>query len=81
MAIRIGERPDLQPGDAAVYEYARHLLMTGDVPDAVHAGVVARLGEEGAIELTAVIGYYTMVAFMLNAQGIPRQPTDEPALA
>ena len=37
--------------------------------------------EEGAIELTAVIGYYTMVAFMLNAQGIPRQPTDEPALA
>jgi len=79
-AIRIGARPDLQPGDAAIHAYARHLVATGDVPDAAHAAVVALVGEEGAIELTAVIGYYTMVAFMLNAQAIPRQPGGEAAL-
>ena len=79
-AIRTGEAHSLQACDAAVYAFARQLVATGDVSDAIHADLVAHLGEDGAIELTAVIGYYTMVAFMLNAQAIPRQPTGEPAL-
>jgi len=79
-AIRIGTRPDLQPSDAAVYDFAEQLTAQGDIADAVHAAIVALWGEDGVVELTAVIGYYTMVAFMLNAQGIPRQATDEPML-
>lgn len=54
-----------------VYEYARVLHMTGTVPPDLHRDVVAELGQTGIIELTALIGYYTMVAMTLNAHELP----------
>ena len=39
--------------------------------DEVHAAVTARWGERGVVELTGVIGYYTMVSMTLNAHEIP----------
>ena len=57
--------------DAAVYEYTRQLLQHGAVGDAAYQAVLARFGEAGAVELTAIIGYYSMVAMTLNAHRIP----------
>jgi 4-carboxymuconolactone decarboxylase len=37
----------------------------------VHAAVTSRWGERGVVELTGVIGYYTMVSMTLNAHEIP----------
>lgn len=71
-AIRLGESPVFaEQGEVEVYDYARLLLQTGRLPDAVHAAVVARWGERGAVELTGVVGYYSMVSLMLNAHEIP----------
>ena len=71
-AIGAAEPPPLTDrADQAVYEFARQLLESGDVELAVHAAVVAEWGEPGVVELTAVIGYYSMVSMMLSAQGIP----------
>ena len=44
---------------------------TGGVDAPVHAAVTARWGERGVVELTGVIGYYTMVSMTLNAHEIP----------
>ena len=63
-----------------IYEYARLLLATGTVTDEVHASIVKRWGEQGAVELTGLIGYYTMVAFTLNAHEIPLPDEGEPPL-
>jgi len=57
--------------DAAVYEYARQLLQHGVVGDAAYARVLALFGEAGTVELTAIVGYYSMVAMTLNAHHIP----------
>ena len=57
--------------DAEVYEFARELIQTGGVSDSVHTAVTHRWGERGVVELTGVIGYYTMVCFTLNAHHIP----------
>lgn len=71
-AIRLGEAPVLaEDEEREIYDYARLLVQTGTVPDDVHAAIVARWGERGAVELTGVIGYYTMVSMTLNAHGIP----------
>lgn len=71
-AIRLGESPVFaEEAEREVYDYARLLLQTGRLPEAVHAAIVARWGERGAVELTGVIGYYTMVSLMLNAHEIP----------
>lgn len=71
-AIRTGQVPVLDsPEDVAVYDYAVELLSGGNVGDATHAAVVAIWGEAGVVELTALIGYYALVAATLNTHRIP----------
>ncbi|NMJ42929.1 carboxymuconolactone decarboxylase family protein [Roseomonas sp. JC162] len=71
-AIRDGRPPRFtQPDDAMIYDYARLLLRDGNVPDDLHARVTQRFGVKGVVELTALVGYYSMVAMTLNAHGIP----------
>lgn len=54
-----------------VYEFSRELLENGKVCDATYAALLTRWGALGAVELTALVGYYSMVAMTLNAHGIP----------
>ncbi|CAD5293740.1 4-carboxymuconolactone decarboxylase [Bosea sp. 62] len=80
-AIRLGEAPVFVEADEhEVYEYTRLLLQTGTVPDDVHAAIVERWGPRGAVELTGVIGYYTMVSMTLNAHAIPLPDEATPPL-
>lgn len=64
--------------DFEVYEYARLLQRDGQVSDRVYGAVEQRWGTRGVVELTAVIGYYTMVAMTLNAHRIPVPDDHEP---
>lgn len=71
-AIRTGEPPEFdEPDDALVYEFARQLQLTGTVPLETYRAVEERWGAAGVVELTAVVGYYTMVSMTLNAHEIP----------
>jgi 4-carboxymuconolactone decarboxylase len=80
-AIRLGQAPTFSgPEEQEIYDYARLLLQVGNIPDAVHAAIVARWGEQGAVELTGVIGYYTMVSLTLNAHAIPLPDGASPPL-
>jgi 4-carboxymuconolactone decarboxylase len=80
-AIRLGQAPTFtDPAEAEVYEYARLLLQTGTLTDDVHAAVTARWGARGAVELTGVVGYYTMVSLTLNAHQIPLPDGIKPLL-
>lgn len=71
-AIRDGKAPDFtEADDALVYEFAAALQQTGQVPRALYDRAAARFGVAGVVELTALIGYYTMVSMTLNAHEIP----------
>lgn len=71
-AIRDGGAPRFtQAEDAMVYDYVRLLLRDGTVPAALHARVTSRFGIKGVVELTALVGYYSMVAMTLNAHEVP----------
>jgi 4-carboxymuconolactone decarboxylase len=59
------------PGEAAVYEFARQLLEFGQVSEEVYGEVQRELEVIGVVELTALIGYFTMVSMTLNAHEIP----------
>jgi 4-carboxymuconolactone decarboxylase len=74
-AIRLGEAPAFaDEAEAEVYEFTRTLQQTGTVDASLHAAVTRRWGERGVVELTGVIGYYTMVSMTLNAHEIPLPP-------
>jgi 4-carboxymuconolactone decarboxylase len=70
--IRLGRQPKgLDEDGLAIYDYADELNRRKTVGDATYQRVVARWGAIGVVELTALIGYYTMVAMTLNCHDIP----------
>ena len=72
-AIRTCSIPDFGDDTVAreVYDFACELVQRGDVSEATYAAIKARWGEVGTVELTAVIGYYSMVAMTLNVHRVP----------
>ena len=71
-AIRTGGQPAFtSEADRAVYGYARELQMNGQVSGPTYQATLAALGRDAIVDLTAVIGFYTMVSMMLNAHQIP----------
>jgi 4-carboxymuconolactone decarboxylase len=71
-AIKAGKPPPFtDPQEALIYEFARTLQQDGRVPDAIYHATRDAFGVKGVVELTALIGYYTMVSMTLNAHGIP----------
>jgi 4-carboxymuconolactone decarboxylase len=70
-AILAGTPPPLQGDDALVHQFALELNRHKSVSDATYAATLARFGETAVVELTALVGYYTMVAMTLNAHEIP----------
>ncbi|NLD56200.1 MAG: carboxymuconolactone decarboxylase family protein [Burkholderiaceae bacterium] len=79
-ALLAGRRPDgLDETEAAIHQYASELNRSHSVSGSTHAACVRLLGERATVELTALVGYYTMVAMTLNAHEIPLPPGVEPA--
>jgi 4-carboxymuconolactone decarboxylase len=54
-----------------VHRFCTELLRTGSVSDATFDDARALLGEAGVIELVCTVGYYSLVAFVVN---VDRQP-------
>ncbi len=71
-ALLAQQMPDgLAEDDRLVVRYALELNRHRSVSDATYAAALDRFGERAVVELTAVVGYYTMVAMTLNAHEIP----------
>ena len=62
----VPEVPFNDDADRTVAAFVRALLRTGEVPEAPFAAAKALLGEKGTVELTGLVGYYTLLAFQLN---------------
>jgi len=61
----------LDEEDALIHKYAIELNRYKSVSKTTYERTLARFGERTVVELTALIGYYTMVAMTLNAHEIP----------
>ena len=71
-ALARGERPAFEQEDeAAIYDYLAELFEQHAISDATHARAKALFGIPGIVELTALSGYYGMVAMQLLAHEMP----------
>lgn len=61
------EPPFATTEERQVYHFSLELNRYRSVSDATYASAVASFGERTVVELTALVGYYTMVAMTLNA--------------
>ncbi len=70
-SIQQGTQPVFsEAAESDVYEFSRELQATGFVSEVRYGAILDRYGTVGVVELTAVLGYYTMVAMTLNAHEI-----------
>jgi 4-carboxymuconolactone decarboxylase len=72
---------NLSDDDATIVRFARELNQFKSVSDTTYADALARFGERTVVELTALVGYYTMVAMTLNTHEIPLPEGVEAAFA
>ena len=70
----LGPLDGLTADEALIIRYGRELLEARDVSDATVEAVRERYGEKGLLELTAVMGVYTMNATILRAMDHPAPP-------
>ena len=80
-AVRHRRAPEFAHADErCVYEYALELLNDHQVQDRTFNGASECLGVAGIVDLTGLIGYYSMVAMTLNACQVPLPDGRQPAL-
>ncbi len=80
-AIRTGGTPALEdPAQSAVYDFCAALLGHHRVNDALYAGVVGALGEEGVIDLVGILGYYSLISMTINVFKVPVPEGEKPEL-
>lgn len=78
-AISSGKRPDgMSDEEQAVYDSVDQLLNTKMIDDQNYKRLVDKIGERGVVELTATVGYFTLLAMSLNVARTP-VPSDYPA--
>lgn len=69
---------DLADEESLVVRYGRHLFGEYAVPDPLFEAAEERFGVGGVVELTATMGYYSMIACVLNAfEVIPEEGSPE----
>lgn len=67
-----GECPELSnPIEQAICVFTSELVNTGKVGQAVYNSTRELLGDAGLVELVTLVGYYTLVSFVLNAFEVP----------
>ena len=81
-AIADSRRPDgMAEDEAAVYALWDEVQRNQSVSDATYATAVARVGEQGVIDVLGITGYYTMLAMVMNTARTPLGDGVKPALA
>jgi 4-carboxymuconolactone decarboxylase len=77
-AVRERRAPaGLTPEEAQVVAYATRLLGAHRVEAGAFQALHRRLGERGIVELTATVGYYSLIACVLNAFEVDPEPGAE----
>jgi 4-carboxymuconolactone decarboxylase len=66
-AIRENHTRGMPPEDAEIVEFTRQLLRRHRVDEAGFKKMQARFGNDGLIQLTGAIGYYSLLAMTVNA--------------
>ena len=76
-AIRENHLRGVPPEDAEIIEFTRQLLRRHRVDEASFKKLQTRFGNDGLIQLTGAIGYYSLLAMTVNACELEAAPGAE----
>lgn len=71
-AIKAGETPTFPNADEqAVHDFSHELLNRREVSPATYARALGILGQGALVELTGILGYYTLISMTIKAFEVP----------
>ncbi|HZF74620.1 MAG TPA: carboxymuconolactone decarboxylase family protein [Acetobacteraceae bacterium] len=79
--LRLGRDPEFaDQGQQLAWRASVRVLRDGRLDDGLFAEARTSLGEEALVELLVVLGYYTLLSFILNVGrvAVPHPPFEEP---
>jgi len=76
-AIRENHSRGIPAEDAQIVEFTRQLMRKHRVDEATVKALIGRFGNDGFIQLTSAIGYYSMLAMTVNACELQAAPGAE----
>ncbi|MEE2659228.1 MAG: carboxymuconolactone decarboxylase family protein [Candidatus Latescibacterota bacterium] len=80
-AVRLSQYPEfLRPDEQAVYDYSAELVYNRFVQERTFSQAMEAIDNAGIVELTGIVGYYSMVAMTLNGFQIPLPEDTKPSL-
>ena len=81
-AVADGRRPESMVADeAVVYDFCTELLRTQGVSDPTYARMVSHFEEIGVIDTIGIMGYYSMLAMVMNTARTPLRDGAQPPLS
>jgi 4-carboxymuconolactone decarboxylase len=73
--IATGRHPSgMSADEETVFDFTSELLRNKQVSDATFERAKARLGMKGVVDMTGIVGYYTLLAMQLNVAQYPADP-------
>jgi 4-carboxymuconolactone decarboxylase len=77
-ALAQGARPKhLSFEEEAALDFVRELMTTHGVSDQTYKQVLTHFGEQGVVELSTLVGYFTMVCWVMNVARTPANAAGE----
>ena len=74
-AIAEGRRPEhMTDEETVLYDFCDELLRTRTVSDTTYARTVAMFGERALVDAIGLVGYYTLLAMVLNTARVHAEP-------
>jgi len=81
-AIADGRRPaGLADEEEILYDLCDELQRNRSVADATYDRAKAKFGEQGIVDAVGIVGYYTLLAMVMNTARTPLPPGVKPPLA
>ena len=93
IAIKAGVKPEVAQAiaerrrpsgmtaeESTLYDFCDELIRTQAVGDATYARMVSAFGEAGVVDTVGIVGYYTMLAMVLNTTRTPAPENGAPRL-
>ncbi len=80
-ALQVGQTPaNLTEEQSALFTFCKEQIANGQASDATYEAAFKHFGRAGILDIIAIIGYYTMIAMVLNTSQIPLPDGTEPPL-
>jgi len=72
VAVADGRRPEgMADDEATLYGFCLELLQNKSVSDPTYARALAAFGEKGVVDLVGIVGYYGILAMLMNVARTP----------